>query len=124
MAVIPAPTAPTHQVGGTSFTSLATPSRGSTDTSVWQVEIQPGTSATPHRLTRQEVFVILSGSARVRIDGQDGIAEPGDVVVVPAAVDFEIAAGAAELLRALCCLPVGGQAMVADGEPFTPPWAR
>src|SRR6478609_6822532 len=124
MAVIPAPATPTHRLGGASFTSLATPSRGSTDTSVWQVEITPGTPATQHRLTREEVFVILRGSARVRIDGQDGIAEPGDVVVVPAAVDFEIVAGDAEPLRALCCLPVGGQALLADGDPFTPPWAQ
>ncbi len=124
MAVIPAPAAPTHQLGGASFTSLATPSRGSKDTSVWQVEIQPGTPATPHRLTREEVFVILSGSALVRIDGQRATAEAGDVVVVPTAVDFEIVAGGSEPLRALCCLPVGGQAQLADGEPFTPPWAQ
>ncbi len=124
MAVIPAPASPTHQLGGNSFTSLATPSHGSTDTSVWQVEIQPGTPATPHRLTRQEVFVILSGSALVRIDGQSATAMPGDAVVVPAAVDFEIAAAGAEPLCALCCLPVGGQAQLADGEPFTPPWAQ
>ena len=124
MAVIPAPTAPTHQLGGASFTSLATPSRGSLDTSVWQVEIQPGTPATPHRLTREEVFVVLAGRADVRIDGQPGTAGPGDVVVVPVAVDFEIVAGGSEPLRALCCLPVGGQAQLADGEPFTPPWAQ
>jgi len=124
MAVIPAPAAPTHQIGGTSFTSLATPSRGSKVTSVWQVEIQPGTPATPHRLTVEEVFVILTGSALVRIDGEPANAGPGDVVVVPAAVDFEIAAGGTEPLRALCCLPVGGQARFADGEPFTPPWAQ
>jgi len=123
MAVIPAPAAPTHHLGGTSFTALATPSRGSKDTSVWQVEIQPGTPATPHRLTREEVFVILDGSARVRIDGDSSTAEAGDVVVVPAAVDFEIVAGGTEPLRALCCLPVGGQALLADGDPFTPPWA-
>jgi mannose-6-phosphate isomerase-like protein (cupin superfamily) len=91
---------------------------------VWQVEIQPGTPATQHRLTREEVFVILSGSALVRIDGQPGTAGPGDVVVVPTAVDFEIVAGGSEPLRALCCLPVGGQAQLADGEPFTPPWAQ
>ena len=103
MAVIPAPVAPTHHLGGASFTSLATPSRGSTDTCVWQVEIRPGVPATPHRLTREEVFVILSGSAHVRIDGESATAEP---------------------LRALCCLPVGGQARLADGEPFTPPWAQ
>jgi mannose-6-phosphate isomerase-like protein (cupin superfamily) len=124
MAVIPAPAAPTHRLGGASFTSLATPSRGSKDTSVWQVEIQPGTPATPHRLTREEVFVILGGSALVHIDGESATAGPGDVVVVPAAVDFEIVAGGAEPLRALCCLPVGGQARLADGEPFTPPWAQ
>ena len=37
MAVIPAPAAPTHDLGPTRFTSLATPSRGSDDTSVWLV---------------------------------------------------------------------------------------
>ena len=124
MTVIPAPAAPTHQLGGASFTSLATPSRGSKDTSVWQVEIQPGTPATPHRLTREEVFVVLAGRADVRIGGQAATAEPGDVIVVPVAVDFEIVAGGTEPLRALCCLPVGGQAQLADGEPFTPPWAQ
>ena len=87
-------------------------------------EIQPGTPATPHRLTREEVFVILDGSARVRIDGDSATAEAGDVVVVPAAVDFEIVAGGTQPLRALCCLPVGGQALLADGDPFTPPWAQ
>jgi mannose-6-phosphate isomerase-like protein (cupin superfamily) len=91
---------------------------------VWQVEIQAGTPATPHRLTREEVFVILGGSALVHIDGQPGSAQPGDVVVVPAAVDFDIVAAGPEPLRALCCLPVGGQALLADGEPFTPPWAQ
>ena len=63
MAVIPAPTTPTHELGTTRFTSLATPQRGSTTTSVWQVEIAPGTPSTPHALTREEVFVVLAGRA-------------------------------------------------------------
>ena len=123
MAVIPAPTGPTHELGGTTFTALATPSRGSTDTSVWRVEIPPGTPATPHRLTREEVFVVLAGGAEVSLDGRRESARPGDVVVVPVGVEFEIAPAGEEPLRALCCLPVGGQARLADGEPFTPPWA-
>lgn len=123
MAVIPAPTGPTHELGGTTFTALATPSRGSTDTSVWRVEIPPGTPATPHQLTREEVFVVLAGGAEVSLDGRRESARPGDVVVVPAGVEFEIAPAGEEPLRALCCLPVGGQARLADGEPFTPPWA-
>jgi hypothetical protein len=28
-----------------------------------------------------------------------------------------------EALEAIVCLPVGGQGVVGDGEPFTPPWA-
>src|SRR6185437_1945537 len=53
MPVLTAPATPTHDLGGARFTSLATPSRGATDTSVWKVEILPGAPATPHSLTRE-----------------------------------------------------------------------
>src|SRR3954454_14534776 len=124
MAVLPAPPAPTHQLGGARFTSLATPSRGSTDTSVWLVEITPGTAPTPHRLPREEVFVALAGRAHVQLDGDVSVAEAGDAIVVPAGVPFALAPAGDEPRRALCCLPVGGQGQLADGEPFTPPWAQ
>ncbi|MBA2308748.1 MAG: cupin domain-containing protein [Pseudonocardiales bacterium] len=123
MPVITAPSGPTHDLGGARFTSLATPSRGSTDTSVWLVEIAPGTPATPHELTREEVFVVLSGRAAVRLGGQRYEAEQGDAIVVPAATAFELAPAGDTALTALCCLPVGGRARVGDDEPFTPPWA-
>jgi mannose-6-phosphate isomerase-like protein (cupin superfamily) len=124
VSVLPAPAEPTHQLPGTKFTSLATPSRGSTDTAVWQVEIEPGTPSTPHRLTREEVFVVLAGTAQVRLDGRQSTAGAGDAIVVPADVDFEISATGDESLRALCCLPVSGQAVLTGGEAFTPPWAQ
>jgi quercetin dioxygenase-like cupin family protein len=124
MAVLPIPTEPTHQLAGTRFTSLATPRRGSTDTAVWQVEIDPGAPSTPHRLTREEVFVVLAGTAQVRLDGRESTAGAGDAIVVPADVVFEISATGDQSLRALCCLPVGGQAVLAGGEAFTPPWAQ
>ena len=122
MAVIPAPAAPTHDLGGARFTSLATPSRGSTDSSVWRVEIDPDTPATPHRLTREEV-VVLSGRAQVRIDGRSAVADTGDVIVVPADVPFgSPRAGPSACGR--CASFRRGQAMLDDGEPFTPPWAE
>jgi quercetin dioxygenase-like cupin family protein len=124
VSVVPAPPAPTHELGGARFTSLVTPSRGSSETSVWTVEIAPGTTGAPHRLTREEVFVVLSGRAEVRLDGHVDEAGPGDAVVVPPGVAFALAPAGEEPLRAVCCLPVGGQAQLADGEPFTPPWAR
>ena len=123
MAVLPAPPAPTHELGGARFTSLATPSRGSSDTSVWMVEIAPGTPGTAHRLTREEVFVVLGGRAEVRLGEAVAMARPGDAIVVPPGVAFALAPDGDEPLRALCCLPVGGQGQLAGGEPFTPPWA-
>ena len=83
MPVLKAPPAHTHELGGARFTSLATPSRGSSDTCVWKVEIAPGTPGTPHRLTREEVFVVLAGRAEVRLGDTVSEAGPGDAIVVP-----------------------------------------
>ena len=123
MTVLAAPATPTHDLGGTRFTSLATPSNGSAETSVWTVEIDAGVPATPHSLTREEVFVVLDGTAAVAVDGVEAVAGVGDAIVVPPGVDFRIANAGDTVLRLLCCLPVGGQAVTADGR-FTPPWAR
>jgi len=81
------------------------------------------TPATPHELTREEVFVVLAGRAAVRIGDHHEEARVGDAIVVPAGVPFGLAPAGDEPLRALCCLPVGGQARMPGGEPFTPPWA-
>lgn len=123
MPVIAAPTSPTHEVGGTKFTSLATPSLGSARTSIWQVEIPAGEAPTPHELTDEEIFVVLEGAAVVTIDGDVSSACVGDAVVVPTGVPFVLANAGDQTLRLLCCQPVGGQAVLPGGEPFTPPWA-
>src|SRR5262245_41501025 len=114
MPVLRCPRRPTHVLGATRFTSLATPSRGSTDTAVWTVEILPDTPPTPHVLARQEVFVILEGRATARIGNATEHALPGDAIVVPADVEFEVINAGSEPLRMLCCLPVGAQARLAD----------
>ena len=90
---------------------------------MWQVEIEVGAPAVPHSLTREEVFVVLEGTAAVRIDNADGVAAQGDAIVVPAYTEFELSNGGEGALRLLCCFPVGGQARL-DGATFTPPWAE
>src|SRR5438046_6346234 len=114
MPVIQAPPAPTHDIGHSSFTSLATPSRGSTETSAWLVEINANSPAVPHSLTREEIFVVLSGEASVRIDGVHATASSLDAIVIPRDVEFEISNSGPEPLRLLCCFPVGGQARLLD----------
>ena len=124
MPVLQAPDRPTHELPGAKFTSLSTPSKGATETSVWTVELTPGTPAAPHQVTREEVFVILSGRASVRLAGVETSALSGDAIVVPPNTLFELSAFGSEPLRAVCCLPVGGQARLPDGRTFTPPWAE
>ena len=123
MPVIARPEAPTHDLGDVRFTALATPSRGSSETAVWQVEIGVGAPAAPHSLTREEVFVVLAGRAGMSIGGVEATAEEGDAIVVPPDTDFALSNSGDVPLRLLCCLPVGGQARL-DGQTFTPPWAE
>ena len=90
---------------------------------MWFVEIDPGTPSTTHSLTREEVFVVLEGTAEVTLAGNRGTATRHDAFVVPPDIPFAVANGGPGVLRMLCCLPVGGQARVGDGI-FTPPWAE
>ena len=81
MSVLNAPDSHTHDLGGTRFTSLATPSRGSAETSVWTVEIDASVPATPHSLTREEVFVVLEGEGSIRFaSGEVVDLGPGSLV--------------------------------------------
>lgn len=113
-----------HEMHGATFTSLASPRRGSRENSVWKVEIAPATPATPHQLTREEIFVVSSGRAAVALGGERFEVGAGDVVIVPPATDFAIEVVGEQPLRALVCFPVGGMARLADGTTFTPPWAE
>ncbi len=124
MSVLAAPSNHTHELGTTRFTSLATPSRGSVETSIWRVEIAPGTPGTAHEVSREELFLVVAGRASVRIGESTHEATAGDTIVVPPHTSFEIANESDEPLEAICCQPVGGQAILGDGQPFTPPWAQ
>jgi len=124
MPVVHAPPHPTHQAGETRFTSLATPSSGARETSVWRVVVPAVAPAVPHTLTREEVLVVLGGTARVRLGAAEETAGAGDAIVVPPGVAFELSSAGEGPLELLCCMPVGGQARLADGTVFTPPWAR
>lgn len=124
MPIIHAPAAPTHEMQTTRFWQLAAPSTGSTEASVWRVEVQPDAGAVPHELTREEILVVMEGTARATIDGVTEDVAAGGAIVVPAHAEFSLAASGTEPLVALAFLPVGGQAKIGDGALFTPPWAQ
>ena len=91
------------------------PSRGSQETALWRVQILPNTSPTPHALTREELFYVVAGEARVEIAGEQHSAKAGDVIVIPRDTRFSLDNAGAGLLELLCCFPVGGQAKL-DGK--------
>jgi mannose-6-phosphate isomerase-like protein (cupin superfamily) len=101
---------------------LAAPSRGASETCVWRITLPPGTPATPHAISREEIFVALSGEARIQLDGRDHVLAPGDALVVPAGEMFSLSNPGAEPFTALAVVPVGGQAVFPSGERFSPPW--
>lgn len=123
MPVISIADAPEFAIPGTVFTGLAAPSRGAADTAVWMVSIAPGTSGAQHRLTREEIFVATAGRAVATLAGEPHEIAAGDALIVPADTDFALSNASAEPFRAIVAFPVGGQAVLPGGEPFTPPWA-
>jgi quercetin dioxygenase-like cupin family protein len=124
MPVLPASLSRTHEIPGARFTTLASPRLGSSETSVWRLELDAGASPVPHQVTREEIFVALEGEALATLDGVAQRVRPGDCLVLPPGVEFSLAATGEQPFGALVCLPVGGQAAMQKGEPFTPPWAE
>jgi mannose-6-phosphate isomerase-like protein (cupin superfamily) len=122
MPIIEASSAPTFQIPGLEVVGLASPSRGSSETCVWQITLPAGALGAPHSLDREEIFVGLRGQARVELDGVEGRLGPGDALVVPAGRPFSLSNPGAEPFSALCVLPVGGRAAFPGGERFSPPW--
>jgi quercetin dioxygenase-like cupin family protein len=122
MHLIKAAAAPAFELPGLSVVGLAAPSRGASETCVWRITLAPGTPATPHAISREEIFVALSGEARVELDGRNQALAPGDTLVVPAGETFSLSNPGAEPFTALAMVPVGGQAVFPSGERFTPPW--
>jgi quercetin dioxygenase-like cupin family protein len=124
MPIIHPAAAHTHEMHGVRFTTIAAPSTGAREASVWRVDIPPTTDPVPHELTREELIVVLSGRARASLDGRVEEVGPGGAVVVPPDTPFSLAAAGSAPVIALAYLPVGGQGRLAGHEPFTPPWAE
>ena len=91
--------------------------------SAWRLRLEPGTPATPHRLTREEVLVAIAGRARASIGGAEHDLVAGGAVIVLAETEFALSNPHDAPFEAVAILPVGGQARIGEEAPFTPPWA-
>lgn len=115
--------APVFETHGATFAALSSPTRGARENAIWTVTLAPGTPGRVHRVTREETFVALQGRALAEVGDERHELRAGCALVVPAGTAFALANPGPEPFRALAVLPVGGQVVLDDGAPFTPPWA-
>jgi quercetin dioxygenase-like cupin family protein len=116
--------APTFRLPGVCFTTLSAPSRGARENAVWEVTVDAGVAGSPHRLTREETFVVLEGRAVAEVDGQRHELTAGSTLVVEAGRTLSLSNAGLQAFRALAVYPVGGQVVIGDRPAFTPPWAE
>lgn len=124
MPVVHADQAAVHQMHGTSFTAYASPARGSRELCAWHIEIPGHTEGVRHRVSREEVLYVLSGTIRASLDGQAEDATAGDVIVVPAGAQFGADNLAGEPATAWVTTSVGLLGVLPDGSWISPPWVK
>jgi quercetin dioxygenase-like cupin family protein len=114
--------APTFDLPGITFTALASPGLGDSETCVWRLTVEPGVVSDPHTLDRDEVFTVLAGRVRLSPDGPE-LGE-GDAAVVPAGEPIALSNAGDEVARLQVAIGAGFSATMADGTAVgTPPWA-
>ncbi len=80
MPLIKSADAPTFEAPLMTAFGLAAPSRGSTENSVWRFVMHPGNPGHAHAVSREEIFVAVSGQASVTIDLGDDRTSPSPIV--------------------------------------------
>jgi quercetin dioxygenase-like cupin family protein len=113
-----------HRLHGAVFHSYAAPARGSAELCAWRLEVAAGTGGVAHRVSREEVFLVLSGEVTVTLDGVATALTAGDVVVVPAGASVSLDNSGAGPASVWVTTSVGLEATMADGTVLTPPWTR
>ncbi|MFC9998631.1 cupin domain-containing protein [Nocardia sp. NPDC127526] len=106
------------------FTSLVRPSLGSRELCTWRVEVAPGTEGVPHTIHREEVFVLLQGSAVITIDGEHSTLSPGDAAVALAGSAIGLSNPTDHPATVLVTTSVGFTGELADGTIVNPPWVN
>jgi quercetin dioxygenase-like cupin family protein len=123
MTIISATQATHFELPNVNFSGLVSPKRGSKENSLWKFVLAPKAPGTKHQLTREELILVTSGTAKVEIGGKTQMVTKGDAIIVPPHTDFSISNESDTKFEGIAVLPVGGQAVMTGEEPFTPPWA-
>ena len=123
MPVFSASDAVLFDTHGSRFAAYVAPSRGSRQLCGWRLDVPPGLAGAPHRPSREEILLVLSGGLAVTLDGERSQVTAGDVVLVPAGTELQVDGGPEGAALWVTTTP-GLEARLADGSTLRPPWAR
>ena len=80
---------------------VARPSRASR-----RQRLPPASTQRHHHARTEEIYIVVAGSGRMEVEGEERETGPGDAVLIPAGARHRIRAGATGELRFLrCCAP-------------------
>lgn len=124
MLVISETEARTTTTPAATMYGLAAPSQGSTEISTWRVEMPADHSSPVHVITREQVWMPVSGTFHFTVGEETEKVSAGQALVVPAGVARRFSTGDGPA-QALVCMPVGGKAQVVGDDALLPvPWAE
>lgn len=113
----------TRTDSGVAF-GLAAPSQGSRELATWRVRMDPEAAGPVHTVDREQVWMPLTGSFVITVDGVPRTVGAGEAAILPPDTLRQVQAGA-EYAEALVCMPAGGTASVpGNPERRELPWAR
>jgi quercetin dioxygenase-like cupin family protein len=105
------------------MTSLATPSRGSTEVSAWTVRMAPGASGPRHAMDREQIWLPLSGTITITAGQTERQVAPGQAAILPAGEVRQIRTGEGPAEVLVCMAGGAGLATLAEtGEARPVPW--
>jgi quercetin dioxygenase-like cupin family protein len=105
------------------MTTLASPTLGGAERSLWRVDMAPGQAGPAHRFDAEQIWTALSGAATVELDDAAHVLGPGDTIVIPAHLARRILADPAAGFSAIVTAAPQARAALADGtDRGVPAW--
>ena len=122
MPVIRAAEAEVHEMHNARFTSYIRPGTGSAELCVWRLDVDPASEGQPHRVLREEAFVLLEGEVVLTIDGVAHSLAAGDAAVALAGSVIRVDNPGDRPAGILVTVPVGFWGELPDGTRIAPRW--
>lgn len=114
---------PVFELGGTTVTSFAAPSRGAHEVTLYRVDLPPGQGLPAHHHDHLDVFTVVAGETTFLLGEESFELTEGDSVVVPIGVRHVLEAGPVGASIIVTMLP-GNKMFRDDGSEFVPPWVQ